>query len=84
VYFHKNKKECDFIIKRELELVDAMQVTYSLKDEATRKREIAGLIEALQQYHLDSGWILTMYEEENIIEGNYKIQVIPVWKWLLI
>lgn len=84
IYFHKNKKECDFIIKRELELIQAIQVTYSLKDDATRKREIAGLLEAMQQYHLNTGWVLTMNEEENIIIDQYTIQVIPVWKWLLI
>ncbi len=83
IYFHKNKKECDFIVKQELELVQAIQVTYSLSEDTTRQREIAGLFEALEQYHLKSGLILTMYEEEDITLDEYSIRVIPVWKWML-
>lgn len=83
IYFHRNKKECDFIIKQELKITQAIQVTYSLVDHDTREREIAGLLEALEQYHLQEGYIFTMYEEETITLGQYQIHVLPTWKWLL-
>ncbi len=83
IYFHRNKKECDFIVKQELEITQAIQVTYSLSDHGTREREIAGLLEALEHYHLQEGWIFTMYEEETIAVEQYQIYVIPVWKWLI-
>jgi len=44
LYFHKKKKECDFIIKQDLDITQAIQVTYSLEDEATSKRKIDGLM----------------------------------------
>ncbi len=39
-YYHKDKYECDFIIKEKMKVIEAIQVTLSLKDETTRKREI--------------------------------------------
>lgn len=87
IYFHRNKKECDFLVKSGFEIVNAIQVTYSLLDEETREREIAGLLEALSTYNLHSGLILTMDETEELEivhhKTPYKITVKPVWRWLL-
>lgn len=87
IYFHRNKKECDFLVKSGYEIINAIQVTCSLLDEETREREIAGLVEALSTYNLSSGLILTMDEAavfEIIDNGTtYQITVKPVWRWLL-
>jgi predicted AAA+ superfamily ATPase len=80
VYFHREKKECDFVIKREHTIVQAIQVTVELDALETRQRELEGLQEAMSAYGLEKGMILT----ENT-EGQYdNINVIPVWKWLLV
>lgn len=83
IYYHKEKQECDFIIKQGKKITKAIQVTYSLGDEKTRKREVDGLVEACKIYGLNRGLILTQDEEEEFIEENIAIQVIPIWKWLL-
>ncbi len=87
IYFHKQKKECDFLIKTELAITDAIQVCYALDDEKTRTREINGLLDALDYFNLNTGLILTMYEEETIEVSHqsktYQITILPVWKWLL-
>jgi len=83
VYFHKGKKECDFIIKDGLNITQAIQVCRTLQDEETKKRELEGLIEALETYGLNEGMILTEDEEfETDAEGR-RVIVKPVWKWLL-
>jgi predicted AAA+ superfamily ATPase len=88
IYFHKHKKECDFLIKQDLEIIQAIQVTVSLTDEATKTREMAGLIEAMSMYNLKEGLILTLDEEGQasmvINETTYVITFMPVWKWTLI
>ena len=82
-YYWKGKRECDFIIKDERNVIEAIQVTYSLKDISTRKREIEGLLEALREFNLSKGIILT-YDESDIIQAEEKkIDIIPVWQWLL-
>ena len=83
VYYHKQKKECDFVLKCGIKIVDAIQVTRSLFDINTKKREFGGLIEAMDSYDLNVGLILTENEERvEIIEGK-KIIIMPIWKWLL-
>lgn len=87
IYFHKGKKECDFVICEQAKVSVAIQVTVSLDNEETRQREISGLVEALNEYKLTSGFIITndSYEEIKITENNksFLIKVIPIWSWLL-
>lgn len=83
IFYHRKNKECDFIVRTGIEIEKAIQVTVSLKDEITRKREFEGISEAMEIYDLNEGLILTDDEEgEEIIEGR-KISIKPVWKWLL-
>jgi len=81
IYFHKEKYECDFVIRKGNSIVEAIQVTQNLQN--NKEREINGLIEALDTYKLKEGVILTADHEEEIIEKNKKIIVKPIWKWLL-
>ncbi len=87
LYFHKHKHECDFIIKQELHITAAIQVCVSLSDPDTKAREFNGLLDAMQQYKLSEGLILTYNEEAEEsfeLDGNsYKIKIMPVWKWML-
>lgn len=84
IFFHKEQKECDFITRIGNRIVEAIQVTSNLGDPKVRKREQEGLLEAMNTYNLDKGLILTENEEEALqIEGR-NIQVLPIWKWLLI
>ena len=82
IFYHKEKSECDFIIKDKLKIVQAIQVTQNL-DDGNKSREIAGLLEACNRYKLKEGMILTYDQEEDIIVDGKKIVVEPVWKWLL-
>lgn len=84
IYFHRHLKECDFLVKEDVRITQAIQVTYSLQDHKTKQRELAGLQEAMQTYSLQEGWILTMSEEEKIFLDNHVIHIVPLWKWLLL
>ena len=87
IYFHRDKKECDFIIKQGLEITQAIQVAVTLTDPKTRERELAGIIDAIQCYHPERTIILTLDESETVeltIENKrYSVAVMPVWKWML-
>jgi len=82
IYFHKDKYECDFLIRDRTNISKAIQVTNNL-DENNYKREINGLLDALHKYKLKEGLILTSEHEEEIIENKKKIIIKPIWKWLL-
>jgi uncharacterized protein len=83
IYYHLDKHECDFIIKKGLKITNAIQVCLNLDNVLTKKREIAGLLEAMQKYNLKEGLILTLDKEgeENI--NKKKIIIKPVWKWMI-
>jgi hypothetical protein len=83
IYFHKEKTECDFIVKKQNKIINAIQVTKSIENEETKNREIKGLIDAMKKYNLSEGYILTKDEEKNLISGKFTIKIIPIWKWLL-
>ncbi len=82
IYYHKENYECDFIIKDGMNIKEAVQVTLSLKDETTRKREIRGLLEAMEAYNLKEGLILTEKETEIINLDEKRIVVKPIYEWL--
>lgn len=81
-YYHNDKHECDFLIKDKNRIVAMIQVTKELTDD-NRKREMSGLLEAMNIYKRDEGLILTE-DQEDIIEIEEKMIVLkPVWLWLL-
>ena len=87
IYYHKGTKECDFVIQKGTKIIEAIQVTQNLSGSDTRKREFDGLIEALEQYSLKHGLILTETDEGDetieIDKKKYNLHIRPLWKWLL-
>src|SRR3990167_7174292 len=83
IYFHKEKKECDFLVRKGNRIVHAIQVTMSLLSPEVKKREIEGLMEAMRAYGLQEGMILTENEQDIIEMEEGRILVMPIWKWLL-
>ena len=80
LYFYHQNIEVDFYVPTERL---AVQVSYSLKEYATRKREVAALLKMAAVMKIDKFLIITNDEEEVIVESGEKINVIPIWKWLL-
>lgn len=87
IYYHKEKKECDFIARKNGIITHAIQVCHSFENAKTQEREIDGLLEALVRYNLSEGFILNNEKEEVINvtknDNKYKIIMKPIWKWLL-
>jgi len=83
IYYNKEGKECDFLIKEKGRISAAIQVTLALEDESTKKRELTGLIHSMKKYNLNEGTIVTIGEESRIIHDGKTIHVQPLWKWLL-
>jgi uncharacterized protein len=82
IYYHREKHECDFVIKEAMKIKEAIQVCYELNYE-NKDREIKGLLEAMNKHKLKEGLLLTYDEEEEIIIDKKKIIIKPVWKYLL-
>lgn len=83
LFYHSDKKECDFIVRQEAGITQAYQVTASPSDTKTRKREISGLQEAMSTYGLSEGYIITIDEKETIQVDEGVIHIVPAWEWML-
>jgi len=87
IYYHREKKECDFLVCEGFYVVEAIQVCADLQDSKTKEREIKGLLDAMQTHKLEKGLLITEEEigEEIIAVDNkkYHIDIVPAWKWLL-
>ena len=53
-------------------------------NEYNEKREINGLISALESFKLKDGIIITENEEKEEKINKKKVKFIPLWKWFLI
>lgn len=80
VYFYHNGVEVDFYIP---ETQSAIQVSFGLADIETRQREANAIIKMAKQLDVKQMMIITKDEEDVIETDGYSIQVIPVWKWLI-
>jgi len=83
IYYYKNKKECDFLIKDKARIIQAIQVSKDIEPGKNKDRELGGLKEAMAEFNLKEGIILTQFQEDVFQEGDYIIKIIPIWKWLL-
>ena len=83
IYFFKDKYECDFVIKQGFDVIEAIQVTATMSDDNTRKREIRGLINCCEEFGLKTGIFITLDSSKEFELNGVKIRVLPLYHWLL-
>jgi predicted AAA+ superfamily ATPase len=82
VYYHKMKKECDFVVKEGLKITTAIQVCDTLHME-NYIREFDGLADAMDSYGLKKGLLITnsnMLNEKQIPDN---VEIVNAAEWLL-
>ena len=66
-----------------LEPLHLIQVSVSLNDQKTKKREVAALVAGTRKLHAQDAVIVTSDEEGEIETSEGVIKIVPAWKWLL-
>lgn len=80
-YFWNSKNaEVDFVVPEEKL---AIQVSYSMEDVDTLKRETDGLIKLASVQDIHRMIVVTKDEEGIVEKDDCRIELIPLWKWLL-
>lgn len=82
VFYYSGRSECDFLIKKGFQVDEAIQVAWSI-NKLNIQREMKGLEEAMTEYDLPNGTIITVETENSELVPGNKIKIIPAWKWLL-
>jgi predicted AAA+ superfamily ATPase len=78
-----HQREVDFVIKEGTSVKELIQVCWDLADEETKRREIKGLLKAMDEFRLKKGLVITEdFEGKETLKGK-GIVYTPLWKWLL-
>ena len=85
IYYWKDPagSEVDFVIKKDFDVVELIQVTLISDPKALEKREILGLAKAREKLKCHKATIITWDYEGAIEKGGVKAQCMPMYKWLL-
>lgn len=82
VYFLRERSgECDFLVCKGNQVLQAVQVSYDISAEKTRKRELKGLAIAAQITGCKDLLLLTDHEYENTEYEGLSIKIRPVTEW---
>lgn len=82
VYYLKDRSgECDFVVCNGNTVIQAIQVSYDISSEKTRKREISGLLLAHRKTKCENLLLLTDHEYSDIEKDGHHIAVRPVYEW---
>lgn len=87
VYYYKtsNGLECDFLVEKENEIRQLIQVTSSLEDEKTKKRELRVFSKTIEELQLKNIESIVIHEgnTSSIIYDDLEIKSINIKEWLL-
>lgn len=81
VWYFKGKKECDFICREKKNTFSAIPVSWEVGQQ-NEKREVEGLLEAMNLLNLTKGTIITFDQEDRFVKEGKTIRLIPGWKWM--
>ncbi|MBR1368876.1 hypothetical protein RJ53_04850 [Methanocalculus chunghsingensis] len=80
IFYFREKGECDFVVKEKAAIIQAIQVCYEVTSR-NKEREVGGLLEAMDHFGLERGYILTADQEEEIRIAGRIISLIPARKF---
>ncbi len=80
-YYSDASSECDFVLWKSEKEVLPVQVTWEMKTEETKQREMKGLLKACKATDSRRGIIISYDTEEEMELDGIKIRMIPAWKW---
>lgn len=81
IYYFKDKGECDFVIKQDGLVIQAIQVCHVINDE-NFTREYNGLLAAMEFFDLPEGVIITHNQSDEFNRNGKKVRLIPAYIFL--
>lgn len=82
-YYKDSSSQVDFVIAKDGNVRELIQVSYDISNKKTRNREIRGLKNAAGKLKCNNLTLITFEEYETFEEDGYVINIIPAAEWLL-
>lgn len=83
IYYFREKGECDFIVKDGKEILHILQACVAVTPD-NLAREVNGLTEALTYFDKPEGVIITLNQDDEILQDNKKIRLVSANNWLMV
>ncbi|MEM0053438.1 MAG: ATP-binding protein [Nitrososphaeria archaeon] len=74
--------EVDFVIKKDAQIRELIQVAYASGKDEIERRAIEALIKASVELRCNDLLVITWNYEDELVFDNMKIKFLPLWKWL--
>ena len=74
--------ECDFVVEKNREIVELIQVTVTLQNEKTRKRELAPFSKVTDELNLKDVKMTVLCEDSSEVLDS-GVEVVNVLEWLV-
>jgi hypothetical protein len=82
-YYSERSSECDFVVCQGNHTILAVQVSYDITSEKTKKREIAGLMMVAKKTGCRSLLLLTDHQYEDLTQDGFDIKIRPIYEYAL-
>lgn len=79
-YYSDGSHECDFLVARNSTVHTALQACFQLTAD-NRRREVDGLLAAMEELNLSEGCIVTLGQTDRIVAGKRTITVVPAHRF---
>ena len=85
LFYHKtrNDREVDFVVRKNTEATELIQVCYESINSDVEQRETKALFEASGELNVKKLTVLTWDEKRSMEKDGLTIQFKPLWEWLL-
>ena len=80
VFYYAGKGECDFVICQKGNPKTLIQVCLKLSSE-NLSRELGGLHEAMKEFEINHGSIVTLDQKDNFISNGLEVEVLSFHSW---
>jgi len=82
-FFQEKAGESDFLVCDGNNVLEAIQVSYDISSEKTRKREIKGLLLAAKATNCKKLTLVTRHHQETVDLDGFSIDIVPAYDWLV-
>lgn len=81
-YYEETAGECDFVVCRGKNVIKLVQVSYSISNHKTLKRELRGLSLAQKATGCTDMLLITYNEAVHISQNGVDVMAVPAFQWL--
>lgn len=83
IFYYKGRdSQVDFVVAKNGKVLELVQVSYSIANPKTERREIKGLTDASKALGCDKMTLVTLDTERDITTDRGNIQVVSATNWL--